>query len=408
MKTTDCSHRASRALMLLGFGFILICSAADSNDRENQIQQDNVQRASGLENDLKSRISAKEMRLDAVVLDRIGVQVTDLKADDFEIHQDKKKQKVTSCTYIAYNQTNPGSQPGIAKEPNPKPITSTSGLTRTDVRRRILFYVDIPSLNLTQVRRVQQFLKNFVAEKMQDGDLISITRKGKVRENDSQIFSSDRQFLLSAIVQLPLALDPWVMGSVSFKKLREMPGRTSLIVISAEPISFGSVLTNSSALSPDVIDFLHRHAADAAFRAGVVIHILDVWEPNGPDASEPGLTAEYGSSPSQQQQIKLAMEASARRRGRPQTPLAKKTGGLLVRDPDLPIKIFESIDEQLKGYYILTYTPSPDTFTPPPDLNTAKLAYHKIKIQVKRPGSKVHTRDGFLAAPERESKTGAF
>jgi hypothetical protein len=74
----------------------------------------------------------------------------------------------------------------------------------------------------------------------------------------------------------------------------------------------------------------------------------------------------------------------------------------------LPIKLFESIDEQLKGYYILTYTPSSDTFAPPPDLNMAKLAYHKIKIQVKRPGYKVHTRDGFFAAPERESKTGAF
>ncbi len=44
---------------------------------------------------------------------------------------------------------------------------------------------------------------------------------------------------------------------------------------------------------------------------------------------------------------------------------------------------------------MLTYTPPPATFRP-----ESRNFYHRIQIKVKRPGSEVHTRDGFYGLPE--------
>lgn len=46
--------------------------------------------------------------------------------------------------------------------------------------------------------------------------------------------------------------------------------------------------------------------------------------------------------------------------------------------------------EELKGYYLLSYIPPPNTFK-----NEGARSYHRIRIKVKRRGSEVHSRDGF-------------
>jgi hypothetical protein len=50
--------------------------------------------------DYSIKIGVEEVRLDAVVVDRKGRQITDLTAGDFEIWQDGNMQTVTSCTYV--------------------------------------------------------------------------------------------------------------------------------------------------------------------------------------------------------------------------------------------------------------------------------------------------------------------
>jgi hypothetical protein len=53
----------------------------------------------------------------------------------------------------------------------------------------------------------------------------------------------------------------------------------------------------------------------------------------------------------------------------------------------------------MKGYYILSYVPPPNTFKA-----NRKDIYHRIKIKVKRHGATVYTRDGFYGIPEAEEE----
>ncbi|MCA1557362.1 MAG: hypothetical protein LC731_02350, partial [Acidobacteria bacterium] len=49
------------------------------------------------------RITTNLVQLDAVVTDRSGVQVTDLKPEDFEITEDDRAQTITNFSYVTIN-----------------------------------------------------------------------------------------------------------------------------------------------------------------------------------------------------------------------------------------------------------------------------------------------------------------
>ncbi len=48
------------------------------------------------------RITTTLIQMDAVVTDKKGKQVTDLTADDFEIFENGKKQKITNFAYVTF------------------------------------------------------------------------------------------------------------------------------------------------------------------------------------------------------------------------------------------------------------------------------------------------------------------
>jgi VWFA-related protein len=400
METKSHSLGGIRTLTLLGIGVLLPWLATDSNSRENQIQpRDEQQQTAEIRYDSRTRISAEEIRLDAVVLDQKGHQIIDLTSDDFEIYQDKKKQQITSCTYINHD--------------------SDSLKTSNDARRRIVFFVDNFSMNAVQVHRTQQFLQQFVQTQMQQEDLVAILET--LRGNSPlQMLSSDKQFLLSAIDKLQWSMDLRTIenkGSAMsllmqcIQALKDKPGRKSLIAISAEAMLLGSSSgsAGSFTISPAAMEnknspFGYNPLADAAFRAGVVIHLLDISGLSGPDAPDRVFTAEHGSGRlSPEEQAKMVSKAIARSNAQSQIHLAEKTGGLFIRDSNLAPNGNASITEVLKGYYMLTYIPAPGTFILPHDAKASNLPYHKIKIKVKRPVDEVLTRDGFFGAPEREN-----
>ena len=49
---------------------------------------------------LRIKLDVNEVRIDVVVLDKKGNQITDLTAADFEVYQNDKRQKVLSSVYI--------------------------------------------------------------------------------------------------------------------------------------------------------------------------------------------------------------------------------------------------------------------------------------------------------------------
>jgi VWFA-related protein len=405
MKTPDHSSSIIGHPIIILIGLFLLGLLLFSNAQEK------------IEEDFKIKISVEEVRIDAMVMDRKGRQITDLTSEDFEIYQDGNAQKITSCTYINDYIPQPG--PGARKPQDSKsmPPVATPLPTREEVRRTFVFVVDNLIMDFTQVYRARRALQKFIETQMQPGDLAAImpTLGGNAA---LQMFSSNRQHLLAMINDLRWFIEPRTtrymptMMAVSYylRALQDMPGRKSLILISPVIMIGGDIEKAFNLIS------------DAALRAGVVIHTLNIKGLETPSAidSEFDLGAQvrlecdgdkvrFGRSDPECFQER-AVQIATRRMQFPSgnahekpLPLSKKTGGLFISDFNWFVNgLGDDMNEALKGYYLLTYIPPTDTFTYRKD---PRDAYRRIKVKVKRPKSEVHTRDGFfgIAQPSDNS-----
>jgi VWFA-related protein len=156
-------------------------------------QSSTASNASGLEQtanpeeNFKIRVSVDEVRIDAVVLNWRGRQITDLTAEDFEIYQDGKKQEIISAVYLNEQASQPDSRAPLISAPAP---------SRDRIRKTILFLVDDLSMGFVNLHHTRMGLKNFVEKQMQPGDLVGILRTSL---GSGPLFSSDKRQLLAAI-----------------------------------------------------------------------------------------------------------------------------------------------------------------------------------------------------------------
>lgn len=364
---------------------------------------------------LEIKLSVNEVRLDVVVLDKKGNQITDLAAADFEVYQDNKRQDVKSSIYID-NQSNVALQPAasIKSSLNNSPYLSTE-LDYKDVRRTIVFIFD-DSISFQEGYYAKMALRNFVEKQMQPGDLIAIFNT-VYSNNALQMFHSDKRQLLARIDAIPVPKGLGVTGSMettqnnqsdiirySIRALKDMPGRKILILM-AVPNIFSTLIGQ------------YNHVADEALRAGVVINHLDIrglhnyftdasiglnntssgydmhplgiermagYE-NGRLAQNSALFVNNLMMSIQQRVDNFQMYLS------PLTVLPSKTGGLLIQNSNFFLNgIGKETESLMKGYYLVSYSPPQSTFE-----SDGKEIYHQIKIKVKRKGAVVHTRDGF-------------
>ncbi len=139
------------------------------------------------EGNMKIRVAVDEVRIDAVVLNWRGRQITDMTADDFEIYQDGKKQEIISAIYINDQTSRPDSQ---------APLISVPALSRDEIRRTILFLVDDLSMSFVNLHHTRMGLKNFVEKQMQPGDMVGIIRTSM---GFNPPFTSDKRQLLAEI-----------------------------------------------------------------------------------------------------------------------------------------------------------------------------------------------------------------
>lgn len=146
------------------------------------------------------RVAVDEVRIDAVVLNWRGRQITDLTADDFEIRQDGKKQKIISCNYV--NEYIPERERRI-------PLISTPSPSRDEIRRTILFLVDDFSMSFVNLHHTRMALRNFVEKQMQPGDLVGILQTSM---GFGRLFSSDKRQLMAAIEKIQWGA-PQTMGN---------------------------------------------------------------------------------------------------------------------------------------------------------------------------------------------------
>ena len=150
------------------------------------------------------RITTNLVQVDAAVTDKKGRPVTDLRAEDFEIYEDGRLQKITNFSFVS-----------VGSSISPSPATESAGTTSRrsaeiaapvptvrlrpeQVQRTVALVVDDLGLSFESMHFVRGALRKFVDEQMQPGDLVAIIRTG-AGVGALQQFTSDKRLLYAAI-----------------------------------------------------------------------------------------------------------------------------------------------------------------------------------------------------------------
>ena len=380
------------------------------------------------------RITTNLVQIDAVVTDKNGKRIVDLKPEEVEIYEDSQVRAITNFSYINLNSTKP--------TPTPTTVDQKASVTgaplvprrlRPDqVRRTIALVVDDLGLSFESAVHVRQSLKKYLDEQLQPDDLVAIIRtSGGI--GALQSFTTDRRQLNAAIDKIkwnligrggisakPLIFtgglmnraDPGshggvvneemnaeklvnqlrqdmfaigTLGSLHYviKGLESLPGRKSIILFSdgiSLPRDYGT----------DRILGILRELTEFANRSSVVLYTVDA---RGLQTF--GLSAGDDTSGLKPDQVFERLgnrQNSVRDTQDGLAFLSAETGGIaVVNANDLNLGIKRILDDQ-QGYYLIGYKPDESTFT----VVNGQAKLHHLRVNIKRPGEyKVRTRSSF-------------
>ena len=382
------------------------------------------------------RVGVDAVRIDAVVVDRNGRIVPDLTADDFEVRQDGKLQKVS---FVEFVHVDTGSVPAapvpaMTSAAGTPVVTTIAQVRRETVQRTFAIVVDDLGLSAESFLSARQALHAFVDREIRPNDLVALVRTGGSL-GGLQPYTTDRRVLHAAIDALhwnglsrsgvepfePFnqwetfdngrggAVDPpndftaidtlraqvYALGTLGALNLitqaaRNLPGRKAIVLVSE-----GFVLPDPASHfdNPRIRTALDR-AIDQAARAGVVIYSLDA---RGLQTG--GLTA--ADNIKRGGESKVREDQHNRQRFLLDTQdvlayLAEQTGGFAVLNTNDLSRGLERIVEDVRDYYVIGYVPDDQTFKTVG--GRAKL--HSVSVKVRRAGARVKTRKSFFGVSD--------
>jgi|RhiMethySRZTD1v2_1073278.scaffolds.fasta_scaffold158411_2 VWFA-related protein len=390
--------------------------------------------------------------VNAIVTDKQGNPVKDLKVDEFRVYEDGKLQPIHTFALESYKATQgPAQTPG---KPSGAPTTEDPGSAQS---RMISIVVDDLATSAPEFfMYTQQALNKLLGSGIEPSDLISFsTASGSV----SQPFTSDRDLLLSLAGDLHKKVQRIGTTKSTCPELTDMqaqqirnnhPDNMSLRVavaetiicqniqdlpnlpaeVTAEPMvrsaaaqqfeenqhRYRSLLTSlkqylrslrhfegrksliliSDGFLSDYVRYELQDVTDMALRSGVIFNTVDVrglYTTNyqASDQVAVGNDQESFTLLSRKPQMRID---DMRYQEDPLRQLSSETGGMHIGNTnDLAAGMRKIIDSQ-SFYYILSYaTPSAKS----------DGRYHKIKLEVTRPGLNVTYRKGYYAPKEQIS-----
>src|SRR6202140_5265314 len=384
-----------------------------------------------VEQDDVVRITTNLVQVDAVITDKNGKVVTDLKSEKIKILEDGRPQKITNFSYnvIETNEASAPSEKPATVDKNAPPIP-TARLKAEDIRPTIAIVVDDLGLSFESTYFVRRALKKFVDEQIQTGDLVAIIRTSGGM-GALQQFTSDKRQLYAAIERLrwnsngrsgvsafaPLepptpgshgaeidaaneelnqfredVFAPGTLGAVNYvvKGLRELPGRKSILLISD---GFSIMNQDDPTRNERTRQRLLR-LIDEAGRSSVVIYTM-----NATGLQTLSLTAADDPGGGSVDQMLTGRRNAAFQTQEGMDYLARQTGGIAIKNNnDLSNGIRRVLEDQ-KRYYLIGYRPDSSTFDP----KTGRRTFHKLSLKVTRPGKfNVRMRNGFLGVSDEE------
>jgi VWFA-related protein len=377
------------------------------------------------------RISSQLVLIDALVVDKDGKQVSDLTADDFEVLQDGKPQKITSFGYVnsSGNPVNDKAQTQNKKDKKALPLPPIS--VRASKGRIITFVIDDGNCLATPggLATARDGMKKFIDEQMLPDDKVAIYR---TRGGSSllQMYTSNKEVLkriVDKVNWMPSgcgsAFDPARIDSINrsnptdsrlnpnesdkkFKKdvadderrnqaigtfgvlnfvierLKNLPQRKIVFFIS-EGIQIP--------LGSRTLDAM-RDVTDNATRSSVTFYAM----------SEKGLTvpgmieAADNVDPTETDALRENRITEERELNDGLAYLAYSTGGKFIRNKSFLDQEIRKILDEETGYYLLGYQPDDETFK--------GKEFHKIEVTLKREDLKIASRKGFYGRADAESR----
>ncbi len=150
------------------------------------------------------RVTTNLVQVDVVVTDKESKQITGLGPEDFEIFENKEKQKITNFSYVS-TRAGTTTAPQVAREAAPAakdaPSVPPTPMARTPGRRIIALVVDDLGLSFESMGYVQKALRKFVDEQVQPGDQVAVIRTSADAGSLQQLTTDKRQ-LDAAIEQV--------------------------------------------------------------------------------------------------------------------------------------------------------------------------------------------------------------
>jgi VWFA-related protein len=396
------------------------------------------------------RVKTELINLRAVVTDKRGQSITDLKKEDFELIENGKPQEVSFFSVVKI----PGRGEDKRSENSPSNAApgAPAGVTRAGEApgRTVVLYVDTLHLSPQSLLRLKQSLRKFIDERLTDQDLTAIvTSAGSLGVVEQ--FTRDRRVLRYAVDRLgprPNARDslfsPYIAGMVDrgdrealqvaraiyaaeehvpndqmiiqmvqmkarqilseatylrratlitlkevVRRLGDLPGQRLLVMVSD-----GFTLLDTG--GPDTNDL--QSVTSRAAQSGVVIYSIDAKGLQPPALFD----ASLGNIPNDPR-ISSYVSAGERDLENGLNALAKDTGGeAFFNTNDTAGAMGRALDDN-QFYYALAYYPA---------IEESDKKFRKIAIKVKNhPEYQVRTQRGYLPAElakkarEEESRT---
>ena len=367
------------------------------------------------------KVRVDYVEVDAVVTDRQGRIVRDLKKEDFQVLEDGKSQAITNFTMV-----------DIPVEKDNRPLFAASPI-EPDVRtnekpfdgRVYVMVVDDLHTRFGRSQRVKIAARQFIERRLGANDLMAIVHTAGAA-GGNQEFTNNKKLLLAAVDKTQgRKLDSATANKTNeFNRTRDIRqqgdslndpddmergfnARTTLDTLRNVADWFGSVrgrrkaiLFVSEGIDYDIYDVIAqsgsnhqsaslvldatRDAIGAATRANVAIYGID---PRGlTDLGDESI--EIGSFPddtslgvgpgSLQSELRLSQDSLR--------TLSEETGGFAVVNKNDFSTAFQRIVEDNSSYYVLAYYP--------PDARPGRT--HKIDVRVTRPGLTVRARKAYL------------
>jgi VWFA-related protein len=428
---------SSLALALI---FSLFIQALAQDPKPTPTPQTPAQQQEQADDEEVVRITTNLVQIDAVVTDKSGKLITDLRPEEVEILEDGRPQKITNFSFVP---TESGVEQTVAANPSAPvdklaPPVPPARLRPEQVRRTLALVIDDLGLSFESIHFVRQALRKFVDQQVQPGDLVAIIRTAD-GVGALQQFTSDKRQLYATIERIKWNMngrgrigaflpiegntpsaqsdtqesepgivsgdDPnefredlfttGTLGAVNYvvRGMRELPGRKSVLLMS-DGISIS--YKGDQARRARLLDTLRR-LTDLANRSSVVIYTMDA---RGLQTF--GLTAADDVSGFNASQLEGKLQDRRAEFFESQNGLnylAQQTGGFFIRNNnDLSGGIKRVLDDQ-KGYYLIGYRPDESTF----DLKTGRRQFHKITLKLKRPGLNHRARTGFYGITDEQA-----